>query len=124
MNFIWRMNEAGLSVGDSCEGIWGNIGYCVGWKWDKELAAYQAPVHPKAVLTGINNRKQIVGLLYSSDGIPQAYLEYKGQFTLLSDRSSVAWDINDAGGSADHLYGYIRKRAVGKLQGNPRFAKS
>ena len=97
MNFIWRMNEAGLSVGDSCEGIWGNIGYCVGWKWDKELAAYQAPVHPKAVLTGINNRKQIVGLLYSSDGIPQAYLEYKGQFTLLSDRSSVAWDINDAG---------------------------
>lgn len=96
MNFISRMNESGLSVGGSCVGSWGAAYDCVGWKWD-ELNSYQAPVHPHADLIGVNNRGQIVGFVYSEQLGMQAYLEYQGKFKLLSDRPSIAWDINDAG---------------------------
>lgn len=97
MNFLSRMNESGLSVGSSCAGIWGASYDCVGWKWDEKQPAYQAPAYPGASPLGVNNRGKIVGYAPTESQPMQAYLEYQGKFTLLSDRPSIAWDINDAG---------------------------
>lgn len=93
-HYVWRMNESGLSVGDSCTGVFNAPALCVGWKWDTQHPGYQAAANPDAVLLGINNRGQIVGFTQPD---MLAYLEYQGKYVLLSDRPSIAWDINDAG---------------------------
>jgi hypothetical protein len=100
MNYFWRMNEAGLGVGDACEGIWNMPSNCVGWTWSEKTPVYQFPSYSGASSTmplGINNRGQIVGIAVLSDSYC-GFLEYKGNFTLLTGgRPSIARDVNDAG---------------------------
>ncbi len=99
MNYFWRVNEAGLGVGDACEGVFGIPSSCVGWTWSEKTREYEFSSYPGALSTmplGINNRKQTVGIAILSDFF--GYLEYHGDFAgLTGGRPSIAWDVNDAG---------------------------
>jgi probable HAF family extracellular repeat protein len=100
MNYFWRVNDAGLGVGDACEGLFGFPFNCVGWTWNDKTRGYQFSSYPGASSTmplGINNRRQTVGIAVLSD-VFYGYLEYKGDFKLLTgDRPSIAWDVNEVG---------------------------
>jgi uncharacterized membrane protein len=106
VNFCMKMNDAGIAVGQACEGdYWTqwNLGKCVPWTWDGKDYSYPNLPGTNYPYTGplaINNRGQIVGEYVDSAGLHHSYLQEGSKMAILEvpgASETLADDINDSG---------------------------
>jgi hypothetical protein len=100
INIGWKMNNAGVAVGQACEGTFEMPVSCVAWIWTSggydvlKIATTSDPI-PQS----INDRGQIVGLYLETPPFGyRAFLYDRGSATvLLPTTDGVAYDINNQG---------------------------
>jgi uncharacterized membrane protein len=100
INTGWKMNNAGVAVGQACEGTFTMPFNCVAWIWNgRGYQTLSVAGTSDPVPQGINDRGQVVGLYLQTPPFGyRAFVYDRGEATLLLPTTDgVAYDINNQG---------------------------